>query len=68
MATSDEPRDDLAPEPTEAPAPNPEVVAAPESVDAAQPVSRYRGSPFAFPVYGGVADSVASACWALQRS
>jgi putative serine protease PepD len=61
MATSDEPRDDLAPEPTEAPAPNPEVVAAPESVDAAQPVSRYRGSPFAFPVYGGVADSVASA-------
>ena len=60
MATSDEPRDDLAPEPTEAPAPNLGVVAAPESVDAAQPVSRYRGSPFASPVYGGVADSVAS--------
>lgn len=60
MATSDEPRDDLAPEPTEAPAPNLGVVAAPESVDAAQPVSRYRGSPFASPAYGGVADSVAS--------
>lgn len=61
MATSDEPRDDLAPEPTEAPAPNLGVVAAPEPVDAAQPVSSYRGSPFASPAYGGVADSVASA-------
>ena len=61
MATSDEPRDDLAPEPTEAPAPNLGVVAAPEPVDAAQTASTTVISSRFRAWCGGVLNSVASA-------